>query len=154
MLKRDVHYEITKFGEMEFVYAAFFEDREDVFIKFGRSVKPYGRIRDVAMGSPFPISRAVFAQAGSKRLAGHIERCMYHRLREYRTRGEWYRLGRDQGKVFSQVAQIIFARATGRMLIWTPVDTAAMRSELLAASEKYFAHRHKAKGLAEQKRAA
>jgi hypothetical protein len=35
LAKRDYHYEIRKHGELQFIYAAFFNDRDDVYVKVG-----------------------------------------------------------------------------------------------------------------------
>lgn len=129
--------DLSKLSCMEFVYAAIFADRDDVYIKFGRSTRPYMRIKNVAHGSPFPLSSAVFAQVGSKSCAISVERQMRRQLAGFRTRGEWFRFSPDQGRVFSATIKRVFGRATGRALVWKEVDVAAMARENAADSRKW-----------------
>lgn len=114
--------DLTKANDMHFVYAAFAEDETWVYAKVGQSVKPFARIQNLITGCPFPLKKAVFCHAGSKKLAEGVEASVKHQLSAFRTRGEWYRFQRDQGSVFSTGVQVCFRRITGRDLIWTPMD--------------------------------
>lgn len=122
---------------MSFVYAAFFEDRSDVFIKFGRSWQPYKRVKEVAQSSPFVLSQAVFASASSGSNALRIERSLGQLLRNYRTRGEWYRFPAEEGLVFSSTIRTVYAKMVGKRLAWTVIDHEAILAEMSVHSAKF-----------------
>lgn len=147
MAGRDIYREIQKRESMQFVYAAFFDDRGDVYVKLGRSGTPYKRILQVASTSPFQLSKAVFSCVGSVKLAESIESYAKHRMDDQRTRGEWYRFGKSDGQVFSLAMQIIYAKVTGRQLKWTVVDVAAIKADMETGYQKL-------KGLARHDKAA
>lgn len=142
------HYGLMKRDDMNFVYAAFFTDRDDIYVKFGRSWQPYRRIRDVAQGCPFVLSQAVFCKVGAGRSALSIERSVGQQLAGYRTRGEWFRFSPSDGAVFSATVQKSYARFTGEKLKWSVVDHKTMLSEM-AAHANVFVRPKQAKAEAE-----
>lgn len=123
------HYWVMKKNAMQFVYAAFFPDGEEVFVKFGQSGAPFRRVKQVAQNSPFVLERAVYACAGSAELALKIEKMIAARLQGYRTRGEWFRFARSEGRVFSATIKTVFAAATGRQLSWSEINMDELREE-------------------------
>jgi len=135
---RDLHYEIRKKDEMEFVYAAFFETPTGrVLMKFGRSCVPAKRIRDIAMQCPYAIQQACFAQAGSKAIATAIEYSIFRRLKVFHTRGEWYEMDEEEIKLFGVTVFEVFGRVTGRKLKWTHMDMTAMLAEVAESLRKF-----------------
>lgn len=122
---------------MHAIYAAFFDFRDVVFIKVGRSSKPYHRVMDVAGGCPHVLSAAVFAHAGSLGIAQSIEAFLQHALSEHRTRGEWFMFPKDEGSKFADAIGKAFAKATGRPLKWTKMDVEVMKLEMLEAYKTF-----------------
>lgn len=142
------HYGKLKKDEMNFVYAAFFADRDDIYIKVGRSGTPYKRVQQIAESCPFVLSQAVFTSAGSVEAALKIERSLGHLLTGYRTRGEWFRFGLADGQVFSATVKTTFAKVTGRRLTWTVIDHAEILARMDAYSREWVRPR-RAEQLAE-----
>lgn len=122
---------------MHAVYAAFFDFREFVFIKVGRSAKPYKRVMDVAMGCPLVLSAAVFAHVGDLGKAQSIEARCQSALAEHRSRGEWFVFPKDDGSKFASVMAEAFAKVTARPLRWNKMDVEKMRQEMLDAYKSF-----------------
>lgn len=121
--------EIHRLDEMHFIYAFFFENGDDIYVKVGESVKPYRRLEAVSAGSPFHVTQAVFCHAGSKSVARKFEALVKAELSGFRTRGEWYVFRKEQASVFRAVMAASFAKATGMRLKWTKVDIQKFRAE-------------------------
>lgn len=135
---RSVHYEVMKRCQLDFVYAAFFPiDNGRVLVKFGRSQRPYARVKQIAENSPYELKQAVFTQAGDKAISTAIEKAMFYRLSKFRTRGEWYEFGGDEGSMFALSIKEIFAKITGRQLKWSSIDVSALREEGRIAAAKF-----------------
>lgn len=114
---------------MHGVYAAFFEFRDSVLIKIGRSSRPYRRLQQVTAGSPFELTQAVFCHVGGLAAASSIEARAAHKLAKYRTRGEWYLFDRSEGRIFNELFNVAYSEVTGRPLKWTKVDPDILRRE-------------------------
>ena len=131
--------DITKANDMQFVYCAFCEEGDDVYVKIGRSSKPFQRLGDISTYCPFVIKRAVYASVGSLSLAESIERLCMHELKQFRLRGEWYKFKKNQGKEFTSIFHAIYRRKTKRELRWTHVDMDLLRDSVRAAAAKAYA---------------
>ena len=139
-MKRDIHYEIMKHTQMHFIYAAFFEVDDDIYIKVGRSTRPYQRVAALTQGVPFVLSRAVFAQAGSIENASSIERSLFKLLEGFRMRGEWYRFKHADAATFRTTIAASFTKFTGRKLVWSTMDADKLKAEIADQGAK-FTHR-------------
>lgn len=128
---------VHRLDEMHFVYAFFFENGEDIYIKVGESVKPYERLKAVSVGTPFTVSQAVFCHAGGKRVARKFEALVREALTPFRTRGEWYCLRKENSELFRACMKASFAKATGRKLAWSKIDLAEFRRDLAREGSPY-----------------
>lgn len=133
---------LSKMTEMHFVYAFFFEYKEEVFVKIGQSAVPYKRLDAITHGCPFPLSQAVFAQIGGESHAKTFELRMKKELYGYRTRGEWYCFPKDSGPRFNAAIRKVFMQITGRALSWSKIDIVAYFEKQSQASEKWHNRRH------------
>lgn len=128
---------LSKSSEMSFVYAFFFEFGDQVFVKVGRSVKPYRRLQTVAQAVPFQISEAVFCASRSIKQAESFERRVAARLKAFHARGEWYVFAAENGKVFSNAVRDCYQDACSRPLKWTRIDLGEFAAEQKEAASKW-----------------
>lgn len=133
---------LSKLTEMYFVYAFFFEYRDEVFIKVGQSTTPYRRLDAITHGCPFPLSHGVFTQIGGNGPAKSFEIRMKRALADFRTRGEWYCFPAAEGSKFSAAANEVYMSVTGRRLTWSKIDLKAYFEKQSSASEKWLNRRH------------
>lgn len=132
---------LSKMTEMHFVYAFFFEYKGEVFVKVGQSAVPYKRLDAITHGCPFPLSQAVFVQIGGSSHAKSFELRMKRELEEYRTRGEWYCFDKSDGAKFNEAVREVYAKITGRRLVWSKVDIREYFERQAQAAEKWQGRR-------------
>jgi hypothetical protein len=130
----DIHH----LDEMHFIYAFFFENGDDIYVKVGESVKPYMRLEAIVSGSPFRVSQAVFCHAGGKSVARKFEALVKKALSSFRTRGEWYAFKKEDSATFRAGMAASFAKATGRTLKWTRIDMAEFRAKSCRNGLRYI----------------
>lgn len=138
---------LSKMTEMHFIYAFFFEYKDEVFVKIGQSAVPYKRLNAVSQGCPFPLSQAVFAQIGGESHAKTFELRMKNELSECRTRGEWYCMHKSEGARFNVAIRKVFMQITGRTLAWSKIDVEVYLERQAQAAEKWQ-NRRRPKALA------
>lgn len=101
-------------NDMHAVYCAFSELDDWVWVKVGISVRPASRARQIQAASPFDIKRFVFCHIGAMSAARAFEKLMARRLREFNTRGEWYRFKPTDSDKFKECTRYCFREASWR----------------------------------------
>lgn len=107
--------------DMHAIYCAFAQDRDEIYVKVGMSVRPVQRVRSLVTACPFRIDRFVFSHIGGMEQAQKFEAMVARDLADWRTRGEWYRFKPHAAQSFKTVIQDAYRRACGRALKWTEV---------------------------------
>jgi hypothetical protein len=74
-----------------FVYAALADTGRSVFVaKIGISSVPMQRLATLHMGSPYPVTAAMWAMVGGRGAAARAESRIKKAFADRRTRGEWF----------------------------------------------------------------